>query len=249
MSQSQPGSARLAEWPVAILAGGLATRLRPTTERIPKALLEVANRPFITHQLTLLRSAGFRRIVFCLGHLGQQIETFLGDGANFGLNISYSFDGQQLLGTGGALKQAMGLLGARFVVLYGDSYLPVDYKPIIDTFLQEHKPALMTIFKNEGLWDTSNVWFESGQIHCYNKRMPTPNMRYIEYGIGVLASEAFDRFEGEKMFDLAEVYEELVKEGRMAVHEVKQRFYEIGSPAGLAELDELLRAQSGTLIP
>jgi NDP-sugar pyrophosphorylase family protein len=249
MSQSQPGSARLAEWPVAILAGGLATRLRPTTERIPKALLEVANRPFITHQLTLLRSAGFRRIVFCLGYLGRQIETYLGDGAAFGLKISYSFDGQQLLGTGGALRHAMGLLGDRFVVLYGDSYLPVDYKPIIETFLRERKPALMTIFKNEGLWDTSNVWFESGQIHCYNKRMPTPEMRYIEYGIGVLTGQAFDRFKGEKIFDLAEVYRELVKEGRMAVHEVKQRFYEIGSPAGLAELDELLRTRSDPVGP
>jgi N-acetyl-alpha-D-muramate 1-phosphate uridylyltransferase len=248
MRRCQPGSAHLAQWPVAILAGGLATRLRPRTETTPKALLKVADKPFIVHQLALLRSAGFRRIVLCLGYLGRQIETFLGDGFKFGLNITYSFDGQQFLGTGGALKHAMGLLGDQFVVLYGDSYLPVDYKTIVETFLRERKPALMTVFKNEGLWDTSNVWFESGQIRRYNKRMPIPEMRYIEYGIGVLTSQAFNQFIGEEVFDLAEVYEQLVKEGRIAALEVKQRFYEIGSPGGLAELDQFLRAQSDTII-
>ncbi|MGI8956695.1 MAG: nucleotidyltransferase family protein [Chthoniobacterales bacterium] len=233
----------LADWPVAILAGGLATRLRPRTERIPKALLEVSGHPFIVHQLALLHTSGFRRIVLCLGYLGDQIETLLGDGAHYGLRIEYSFDGPQLLGTGGALKRALPLLGDRFVVLYGDSYLPVDYKAIVQTFLEQGKPALMTVFQNDGRWDKSNVLFESGQIRCYSKRVPSPDMRYIEYGVSVLTKNVFNHFSNSRVLDLSDVYNQLVESGQMAACEVKQRFYEIGSPDGLADLDQMLGNQ------
>jgi NDP-sugar pyrophosphorylase family protein len=231
---------QLADWPVAILAGGLATRLRPRTETIPKALLDVAGQPFIVHQLALLHAAGFRRIVLCLGYLGDQIQALLGNGAQHGLRIEYSFDGPQLLGTGGALKRALPLLGDRFLVLYGDSYLPVDYKAIVQEFLEQGKPALMTVFENHGLWDKSNVLFESGRIRCYSKRVPSPEMHYIEYGISVLTKSAFSRLSDSHVLDLSDVYEQLVESRQMAACEVKQRFYEIGSPAGLAELDQLL---------
>lgn len=244
MNRSEESVGFLAGWPVAILAGGLATRLRPRTEKIPKALLSVADEPFIIHQLRLLRAAGFRSVVLCLGYLGEQIHTLLGDGTEVGMIISYAHDGEKLLGTGGALKHALGLLGDRFVVLYGDSYLPVDYRSIVETFVQSGKPALMTVFRNDGLWDTSNVSFETGQIYRYNKRMPTPEMHYIDYGVGVLSAQAFAEFSGKEVFDLADLYSHLVERGKMAGYEVKQRFYEIGSPRGLAELDELLRNES-----
>ncbi|MEO7725231.1 MAG: nucleotidyltransferase family protein [Chthoniobacterales bacterium] len=246
MTRGKPESPNLADWPVAILAGGLATRLRPRTSTIPKALLEVAERPFVGHQLALLHKAGFRRAVLCLGYLGEQIEAFLGDGTDYEMSLAYSFDGDRLRGTGGALKRALSLLGERFVVLYGDSYLPIDYKAVVAAFLREDKPALMTVFKNDGHWDRSNVLFESGRIRCYNKTMPTPDMHYIEYGLGVLAKDAFGSFLDQEVFDLADVYRQLVESGQMAAFEVKERFYEIGSREGLDELDALLRDQSVT---
>lgn len=248
MSLSWERSESLAGWPVAILAGGLATRLQPRTATIPKALLPVAGEPFVIHQLRLLRSAGFRRIVLCLGYLGKQIETLLGDGTHFGVEISYSYDGQRLLGTGGALQQALHLFDQRFVVLYGDSYLPVDYSSIVDAFQRSGKPALMTVFRNDGLWDTSNVSFESGRVSCYSKRMSTPAMHYIDYGISVLSTRAFDGFCDREIFDLGDLYSQLAESGLMAGYEVKQRFYEIGSTQGLAELDALLSNGPGNVI-
>jgi NDP-sugar pyrophosphorylase family protein len=233
----------IADWPVAILAGGMATRLRPITEKIPKALVTVAGEPFLAHQLRLLRGAGLRHVVVCAGYLGEMIEAEFGDGARFEMQIEYSFDGPQLLGTGGALKRAGSLLGKNFFVLYGDSYLPIDYREAGRAFLGSEKPALMTVFKNDGRWDTSNVWFDGKQILRYDKKDRSPEMRYIDYGLAVLRAEAMDRWPDNEAFDLAEVYRRLAAEKQLAGYEVTQRFYEIGSPEGLAELDALLRNQ------
>jgi len=234
----------LANWPVAILAGGLATRLRPATERIPKALLSVAGEPFLFHQLRLLHSEGFRKITLCVGYLGEMIQEKIGDGTQLGLQIDYSFDGPMLLGTGGALKRAIGKLGTQFLVVYGDSYMPVDYATVVDAFVKSQKPALMTVFENEGRWDASNVWFEAGEIHRYDKKKRTPEMRHIDYGISVLGTGIFAGFRDNVPFDLADLYSRLVGEKKMAAFEVKQRFYEIGSAAGLVELDALLRKKA-----
>jgi NDP-sugar pyrophosphorylase family protein len=231
----------LADWPVAILVGGLATRLRSATDEVPKALLSVAGEPFVVHQLRLLRSEGFRDIVLCVGHLGEMIETKIGDGNKLGLRITYSFDGPTLLGTGGALKRALSLLGDRFLMIYGDSYMPVCYAAIVQAFVLSGKPGLMTVLENGGRWDASNVWFESGQIRRYDKTLRTPEMRHIDYGIAVLSATIFTPFPDNAAFDLADVYSRLVSEKQMAAYEVKERFYEIGSPGGLAELDSLLR--------
>jgi N-acetyl-alpha-D-muramate 1-phosphate uridylyltransferase len=237
----------LADWPVAILAGGLATRLRPATDKTPKALLSVAGEPFLVHQLRLLRSEGFRKIVLCVGHLGELIEAKIGDGKRLGLQIDYSFDGPTLLGTGGALKRAISKLGDRFLVIYGDSYMPVDYATVVDAFVRSEKPALMTVFENKGRWDASNVCFEAGEIHRYDKKVRTPQMRHIDYGISVLTSGVFAGFPGNAPFDLADLYSHLVSEKQLAAYEVKQRFYEIGSTQGLAELDALLRNNTVSL--
>lgn len=234
----------LSAWPVAILAGGLATRLRPITETIPKSLVSVAGEPFLAHQLRLLHGRGLRRVVLCVGHLGERIEAEFGDGAAFGVDVQYSFDGPRLLGTGGALRRALPLLGARFLVLYGDSYLPMNYAAAVRAFEGSGQPALMTVFNNEGRWDTSNVFFADSTIRLYHKQNRTAEMRHIDYGLGILRADVLASRPADQPFDLADVYAELVARGELAGYEVRERFYEVGSHAGLAELDELLATPS-----
>lgn len=233
----------LAEWPAAILAGGLATRLRPITERIPKALVEVAGQPFLAHQLRLLHGAGVRKVVLCVGYRGEMIEEEFGDGAAFGIELKYSFDGPDLLGTGGAIKKALPLLSERFLVLYGDSYLPIDYTAPARAFVQSGKPGLMTVYKNKNRWEPSNVWFEGDEIREYDKRNLRAEMQHIDYGLGFLRSHALAHRPEGVAFDLADLYQDLVRQRQLAGYEVNQRFYEIGSPQGLAELDSMLRAK------
>lgn len=239
----------LADWPVALLAGGLATRLRPITEKIPKALVTVADQPFLSHQLRLLHAAGVRKVVLCVGYRGEMIEGEFGDGGSLGIELSYSFDGPALLGTGGALKKALSLLGDKFMVLYGDSYLPIDYAAPARAFAASGKPGLMTVFRNENRWEPSNVWFEDGEIKRYNKRQLTPEMKHIDYGLGLLRSEALRKWPNERPFDLADVYQDLIGQWQLAGYEVERRFYEIGSPQGLTELDAMLRREQLSLNP
>jgi len=226
---------------VAILAGGMATRLRPLTERIPKVLVPVAGRPFLGHQLELLRRQGLTRIVLCLGHLGEMVRDEFGDGAAHGVQLQYSFDGPILLGTGGALKRALPMLGQTFFVLYGDSYLPIEYKPIADCLARSGKLGLMTIYRNEGRYDTSNVVFADGRIEVYDKKQRRPEMHYIDYGLSMLRAEALADWPNDQPFDLADVLQRLVTQRQLAGYEVSERFYEIGSHAGLAELEEWLK--------
>jgi len=226
--------------PVVILAGGLATRLRPITERIPKSLVEVAGRPFLEHQVELLKRNASTEIILCVGYLGEMIEQRYGHGEALGVRIRYSFDGPHLLGTGGAIKKALALLPGAFFVLYGDSYLPVDYQAVAATFHEAGKPALMTVFANADAWDTSNVWFDEGRIELYSKREKLPEMRYIDYGLMVCTKQIFENSPNDRPFDLADTLESLSRKGQLAGHQVHQRFYEIGSPAGLAELNQLL---------
>ena len=245
----------ISEIPVAILAGGLATRLRPITEKIPKSLVPVAGKPFLAHQLELLHSRGLRRAVLCIGYLGEMIQEKFGDGKEFGVKLDYSFDaprhseatagGPKLLGTGGAIKRALPLLGEEFFVLYGDSYLPIDYAPVAQFFYDSGKAGLMTVFRNEGKFDTSNVVFANGEIQVYDKKNKLPAMRHIDYGLSLFKAPVFDSYSSEQSFDLAEVMGKLVREKQLAGFEVTQRFYEIGSHAGLAELETLI--QSGPL--
>jgi NDP-sugar pyrophosphorylase family protein len=226
--------------PVAILAGGLATRLRPITEKIPKVLVSVAGKPFLAHQLELLRSQGIVRVVLCLGYLGELVRRDFGDGQAFGVHLDYSFDGPKLLGTGGALKQALPRLGDTFFVLYGDSYLTSPFAPIADFFKASQKRGLMTVYRNEGLYDTSNVVFRDGRIVVYDKKARLPEMRHIDYGLSLFKSSVFQEWPTADAFDLADVMHRLVAAGDLAGYEVPERFYEIGSPAGLAELEKLL---------
>ncbi len=229
------------DMPVAILAGGLATRLRPLTEKVPKILLTIAGRPFLAHQLELLRAQGITRVVLCLGHLGEMVVRDFAQGQAYGVRLDYSFDGPKLLGTGGALRQALPLLGDRFFVMYGDSYLATPFTPIADSFLESGKSGLMTVYRNEGRYDTSNVVFRERQIVCYDKKVRSPQMQHIDYGLSLFEASVFAQWPAGTAFDLADVLHRLVATGDLAGFEVPERFYEIGSPSGLAELEEKLR--------
>jgi N-acetyl-alpha-D-muramate 1-phosphate uridylyltransferase len=224
----------------AVLCGGLATRLRPVTETIPKSLIPIGSEPFLSYQLRLLHSQGVRDVVLCVGYLGEMIQEFAGDGSRFGLRLTYSFDGPSLKGTAGAIRNALSLLNESFFVLYGDSYLPCDLGAVMKTFFTSGRPAVMTIFKNEGQYDSSNVEAAAGLIVRYDKRDRTPAMRYIDYGLGVFRKSVFEELSPSPEDDLAQVYQRLLASGNLASHEVMQRFYEIGSKQGISDLEQYL---------
>jgi NDP-sugar pyrophosphorylase family protein len=226
--------------PVVVLAGGIAKRLRPITETVPKALLMVAGKPFIAHQLLLLKKNGISRVVICTGHLSGQIERFVGDGGRFGLSVSFSVDGEKLLGTGGAVKKALPLLGNEFFVMYGDSYLTVDFKLVYDYFLKSPGMGLMTVFKNRDNWGSSNMVFKEGKIISYDKKNKTAAMDHIDYGLGLLKKPVFKAMGPKEVFDLSELYQDIISKGQMSGYEVPERFYEIGSLSGLAETEKFI---------
>lgn len=224
--------------PVAILAGGMGTRLYPLTERIPKALVEINGEPFVAHQLRLLASRGIERVVLCIGQHGDRIREYAGDGARYGVAVDYSPDGPVLRGTAGAIRNALPLLGDAFFVLYGDSYLPCSYRDVEQAFWAAGQPGLMTVYRNEGRWDSSNVEFAEGRILAYDKKSRTERMQHIDYGLGVFSRTAF----AETVHaDLADVYADLLRRGELAACEVDERFYEAGSFAGIEELSQHLR--------
>ncbi len=231
---------------LALLAGGLATRMRPVTTTIAKSMLPVAGLPFIGHQLSMLAAQGISHVVICCGHLEDQIRNYVGDGSTFGCAVDYSADGPQPLGTGGALRKALPLLDERFLVMYGDSFLPVAIAPIWRSFLDSGKLALMTVYRNADQWDTSNVEFSNGSVVAYSKHARTPRMQHIDYGLNCLSAEILERWHEDTRFDLADLTTLLVEQQELAGFEVRERFYEIGSPAGLAETDALLRSSRAT---
>lgn len=229
--------------PVAILAGGLATRLGALTAETPKSLVDVNGQPFIVHQLELLREHGITRVVVLAGHLGERLRDTLGNGARLGVHLDYAFDGPRALGTGGAIVQALGLLGNRFLVLYGDSYLECDYGRVARQFVESGKRGLMTVCRNHGRWDRSNVIFRDGRITRYDKAHPDPDMRHIDYGLGAFQASAFDAVSRNGPCDLVGVYQALLARDDLAGVEVDGRFYEIGSPSGLEETRAHLAAK------
>jgi NDP-sugar pyrophosphorylase family protein len=226
--------------PIAVLAGGLATRMRPLTEQLPKALLKVGGEPFVAHQLRLFAREGIRDVKLLVGYRWEQIAAFVGDGGRFRVKVDYIVDGPTLLGTGGALRHALGSLGPEFLVTYCDSWLDTPYAPVVEAFHASGRPALMCVFSNENRWDASNVHFENGIIRYYSKKFRRPEMHHIDWGLGMLKASAVAARPMGKPWDLAELYEELSTSGHLAGYEMTRRFYEIGSFEGLAETDRLL---------
>jgi NDP-sugar pyrophosphorylase family protein len=231
--------------PVAILSGGLATRLRPATETIPKALIDINGEPFIAHQLRLLSGAGAERVILCVGYLGEAIEEFVGDGRRFGLHLTYSWDEPNPCGTAGAVRNALPLLGEEFLVLYGDSYLPCDYRAVEQAFIGSGQPGLMTVFRNRNLWETSNVEFAGGQIAAYDKERPAAAMEHVDYGLSAFHSSVFSAA-GDQASDLTAVFQELIGRRRLAGLEVRGRFYEAGSWEGIRTLQAYLIPELGS---
>ena len=227
--------------PVCILAGGLGTRLGETVRDTPKPLLEVAGEPFLLHQLRLLASYGVERVVLCVGYLGERIEAGIGT-ERFGIEIAYSYDAPELDGTLGAIRRAAPLLGERFLILYGDTYLRVDYAGAARIWEESGEAGLMVVLRNEGRWDTSNALYADGRVVAYDKRAPTPDMHWIDYGLGGLDAVALDLVPTAET-DLSGLYHELAAKGDLCGYEATERFYEIGTPAALAEADTFLRGQ------
>jgi NDP-sugar pyrophosphorylase family protein len=224
---------------VCILAGGLGTRLGDHVREIPKPLLEVAGEPFLVHQLRLLAAHGVTDVVLCVGYRGEAIVERIGE-RRCGIRIAYSFDAPELDGTLGAIRRAGDLLGERFLVLYGDTFLRIDYAAAANAWAASGLPAMMAVLRNEGRWDVSNAEFDGALVVAYDKRAPTPAMRWIDYGLGGLETRALSAVAPD-VSDLAELYHVLAARGELYGFEATERFYEIGTPEALAEAQRFLR--------
>ncbi|MEI7463193.1 MAG: nucleotidyltransferase family protein [Candidatus Taylorbacteria bacterium] len=223
-----------------LLSGGLATRLHPISHSIPKSLIDINGRPFIEYQLVLLKNQGITDVVICAGYLGEKIENFVGDGKRFGVSVKYSYDGDKLLGTAGAIKKALPLLQETFFVMYGDSYLPIDFKDVSRSFESSDKKALMTVIENNNKWDKSNVVFRDNRIVKYDKVNIIPEMKYIDYGLGIVNKKCFNNVKENSVSDLALINKDLADRGELLGYEVDNRFYEIGSFQGIEEFKKYI---------
>jgi len=228
-----------------ILAGGVASRLGARAGELPKTLVPVAGRPFADHQLMWLAEQGVKKVVYCIAYRGDQVREYVGDGSKWGLSVAYVDEGTDLRGTGGALRLAYdeGGLGGRFAVLYGDAYLRLDLPNVFHAFEASAQPALMTVLRNEGRWDKSNADFDGKLVMRYSKSQD--DFEWIDYGLLVLERDVIAEIPADQPSDLADLLSRLSDEGRLAGFEAKARFYEIGSPSGLAELEAFLTTSGG----
>lgn len=225
-----------------LLAGGMATRLYPVTLKIPKSLIDINGKPYIRHQIDLIKSKGIKNIVLCLGNLSGPIEEYLGNGSSDSINIQYSYDGETLLGTGGAIRKALPFLSDPFMVMYGDSYLNIEYIDIMDYFNNFSKLGLMVVLKNENKWDKSNIIFKEGKIVKYDK-VDDVEFDYIDYGFSILRKNALTPYLNKDKFDLKDIFKDLISKDEMLGYEVYNRFYEIGSFQGIEETKNYLLKQ------
>ena len=229
---------------VVVLMGGLGTRIRGVSPGTPKSMIEVCDRPFFSYQLELMKWHGFRRFVFCIGHGGERIRDFFGDGRSFGVEIKYSSDANSLLGTGGALRKAVDLLDEDILVMYGDGYLDADYSEFIYRYYQarskKSRKVMMAIYRNRDQYDKSNILFENEELLVYDKTHPLPRMEYIDFGAAIVDRSVVEEIP-EGNVDLADVYHRLAAEGMMSGYVVENRFYEIGTPESLDEFKRFMR--------
>jgi NDP-sugar pyrophosphorylase family protein len=219
---------------IIVLAGGLATRLGALTQNTPKSMVKINGKPFLEYQLEMFKKSGFNRVLICLGHLGEQIEGYFGDGSRFGIDIKYSYE-EKPLGTAGALKNAGALLGDRFFTIYGDSYITPDFDDIWNVFLSKNKQGLMTVYKNNNLYDASNTIISGDIVTKYDKCNKTPDMACIEYGLNLFHKDVLARIPKDCFYELGDVFISLIADNELSAYEVKERFYEIGSPSGLQD--------------
>ena len=222
-----------------ILAGGLASRLGNLAGDCPKAMLVFDHRPFLEYQLELMKAQGYKRFLFCIGHLGEQIESYFEEGSHWGVEITYSHETEALLGTGGALKHAEALLEDHFFVMYGDAYLKLDFRAIEDTASKNQDCGLMVVYRNDNHLDRSNLIVQDGSVIDYGyENFETKH--YIDEGVSVLRKNILEAFPTNKPFPLGDVFKKLVKEKRLRAFETQQRFYEVGSKQGYEEFKALV---------
>jgi NDP-sugar pyrophosphorylase family protein len=224
-----------------IMAGGMGTRLGRLTARLPKSLVNIHGRPFLEYQIDLLRKNGIRKVLLCIGHLGEQIKERFGTGRDLGVTIRYSEEGEDLLGTGGALKKAEPLLEERFLLLWGDSYLLLDYRKIWNAFLKAHRLGLMVVYKNSNDRIPSNVAVRDDRVALYNKWKTHSDMLYIDNGLSAWRKDILGMIPSGKPFEIERLFQRLSERGEVAAYETEQRFYEVGSISGLGELKRILR--------
>ncbi len=225
---------------VAILAGGLAKRLEELTRSLPKSMVQVMGKPFLEYQLELLKTAGIKDVILCTGHLGEQIESYFGNGSNYGVNIKYSVEDRPL-GTAGALKKAETLLEDAFFTMYGDSYLLLDFLAVMRYFKSQDKPALMTVYKNYDQYDRSNTVVEGNLVTKFSKQEKTRDMVYVEYGANIFKKEVLKMIPENQFYDLEHLFPRLIEREELLAFEVKERFYEVGSPQGLKDFEQYIK--------
>ena len=226
---------------IVILAGGLATRLRPLSLGMPKSMIQVLGKPFLAYQLDILRAAGINDVVLCVGHLGEQIAAHFKDGRDFGVQISYSWEKGDLLGTGGALKNAANLLQPQFFIMYGDSYLRFDYQKMYAAFKTCEYPTMMAVYKNQNKFERSNSVVKDGLVVVFDKKWLHAGMDFIDYGISMLSREVLNLIPDGQVFDLSDLFRQLASGRNLLAYEVEERFYEIGSFQGLKDFTELIQ--------
>jgi NDP-sugar pyrophosphorylase family protein len=223
-----------------ILAGGLGTRLGKRYEKVPKSMIQILGKPFLQYQIELLKENEIKRLLLCIGHLGDQIKTYFNDGSKFGIDIQYSEEGADLLGTGGALKKAEPFLDEHFFLMWGDSYLLLDYIDIRDVYFKTGCEGLMVVYKNYNDRVKSNVIVEEDKIALYDKWNSYDDMIYIDNGLSVLNKVILDEIPSNKVFAVEKIFKKWSQEGKLAAYETEQRFYEIGSNKGLMEFKALV---------
>ena len=221
--------------------------MAPYTDMLPKVLLPVAGRPFADWQLMWLAAQGVDEVIYSIGHLGDQIRRHVGMGEQWGLTVRYVDEGVNLRGTGGALRQALeaSALAEQFLVLYGDSYLCVDVRNVWDAFVASKSAALMSVYLNDGEWERSNVVYSDGIVTRYEKGLTSipSEMRYVDYGLSVFKGSTVERWiPRDAVVDLADTFTALSGAGELAGYEAVERFYEIGSPSGLKDLESRLHS-------
>ncbi|NLT28545.1 MAG: NTP transferase domain-containing protein [Dehalococcoidales bacterium] len=228
---------------IVVLAGGLATRLGDLAQNRPKSMVNINGKPFLQHQLELFKRQGIFRVLICLGHLGEQIESHFGDGNHFGIDITYSYENKPL-GTAGALKNAGRFLDDIFFTIYGDSYVFLNFSDAWHYFQSNNKLALMTVYKNNNLFDTSNTVIRGDHVLKYNKHEKAADMNYIEYGVNIFRKDIMSGIPEDSFYELGDVFTPLIEEEQLLAYEVKERFYEIGSPKGIEEFKKFIGGET-----
>jgi NDP-sugar pyrophosphorylase family protein len=226
-----------------ILAGGLATRLGKIAHDTPKSMILIEGRPFLEYQLELLSRQNIKDIVLCVGHLGEKIKSYFDNGKKLGVKIDYSWE-ETPLGTGGALKNAGGLLQNDFMMLYGDSYLPIDYHKVINMFRGKNILGTMVIYKNNNKYDKSNIVLNEGRIMAYDKEKKLPGMVYIDAGLSIFKKEVLKNLPRRKQIPLDTLINQLIDSGQLSAYITEQRFYEVGSPKGLQDFHNYISTRT-----